>query len=95
MKARAESLDLSLDALKSSFETISQITTSLSQESPSIPAKVGSYDPLVHLPPILELPHELRMLLDKNERNQANLLWGSREVCSRFSMLALSVDDEW
>lgn len=79
MKSRAESLDLSLDALRSSFESISQLTTSLSLSNPAAPS-VDGLDPLKHLPPLLDLPTELRILLQSEKRSEANTLWGSREV---------------
>ena len=84
MKSRAESLDLSLDALRSSFESISQLTTSLSLSNPPAPPPSDQLDPLKHLPPLLDLPTELRILLQSEKRSEANTLWGSREVRLAF-----------
>lgn len=93
MKAKAESLDVSLDALRSSFETISQLSTSLAlvpkarrkrksyqQDSEASDLTNTTFDPILHLPPILDLPQQLRHIETLSERSA---LWGEREPVLR------------
>ena len=103
MKSRAESLDASLDQLRSSFESITQLAASLGAGDPALraarpavsqpptgPADPPSessastvvFDPLVHLPPIVNLPSRLRACLSevtdgKRGRAEADQLWGA------------------
>jgi hypothetical protein len=102
MKARAESLDSSLDALRGSFESVAQLAGSLGQnrvsdgphrttssaagrapddgtpEDPS--SQPPTFDPLKHLPPIIDLPDLLR---SEPARARADLLWGTWEPALR------------
>jgi len=101
MKARAESLDADLDQLRSSFETITQLSTSLSSAPLPALSQVSNasqsgetpvFEPVVHLPPLLDLPQTLRALLTASsnsgasqsaKRTEADLLWGSWEPALR------------
>lgn len=95
MKSRAESLDQSLESLQSNFERISQLCTSLSSSDSSAEqsAAAGSssstttttatppaFDPVVHLPPVLQLPNTLRAAQPRTEAQQ---LWGRWEPVLR------------
>ncbi|GAA5907920.1 COG1/VPS51 family protein [Sporobolomyces salmoneus] len=87
MKSRAEALDTSLDSLKTSFERISQLSTSLTppsttsprSSSASISSSVPRFSPLRHLPPLLSLPILLKLL----DKKSSDLLWGSWEPALR------------
>ena len=87
MKARAESLDTSLEQLKSAFETISQLSTSLSSTPPtqtlppSTSLNLPKFDPLIHLPPLIDLPQTLRSSM--NDSNKRSEIWGLWEPALR------------
>ncbi|TNY21674.1 Vps51/Vps67-domain-containing protein, partial [Rhodotorula diobovata] len=97
MKSRAEALDTSLDALKTSFESVSQLSaaTTRAAEPPSAaPPPRPAFNPLTHLSALLSLPILLRALLLHGQAQgqggdhapsqaQAHALWGAWEPALR------------
>jgi vacuolar protein sorting-associated protein 51 len=81
MKLRAESLDSSLDSLRKSLSSISQLTASLASlaprtslqrtSSPSTPDSPPKFIPTRHLPPLLSLPLILQCLINDSHVSTA------------------------
>ncbi|KAG0146311.1 hypothetical protein CROQUDRAFT_657463 [Cronartium quercuum f. sp. fusiforme G11] len=86
MKTSAETLDGTLDELQNSFAAISELTTALSTSSrprqTSQPIDLSqTFDPSVHLLPLISLPTILRALT--HHRPSADQLWGEWEPALR------------
>lgn len=87
MKVKSESLDPSLDSLRASFSTMSQLSSELDVLRSCKPAsqeqEQAQLDPLKDLQPVVMLPTTLRDLIDDERPGQglpqAERLWGQME----------------
>ncbi|KAH8925359.1 hypothetical protein BT69DRAFT_1348812 [Atractiella rhizophila] len=77
LNSRADSLDSTLDRLRTSFSTISQLSSTLSLPAPKPPSR--TFSPIEHLPPLLSLPLVLRNLLEQSKDKEAREVWGRWE----------------